>query len=211
MLLDKDPSMTLAEDADEMEQIFIKGDVAVLIGFEGCLLLINPNINTYHLLIHRSTCSRLQFSCTPFYARPGDTIYIPCWCSVYHTIRKGVLSEGRWNHQRIRSWTRRSHGIRWTSPARDEQDGDACRDLENVRGGNDSNPTSCKGSSPGGPHCSRVTLQCHSRSWSYHKVTLIYTTADNFLSSFIPFQSTNPERRSGHVERGKVWRPNPFR
>lgn len=95
MLLDKDPSMTLAEDADEMEQIFIKGDVAVLIGFEGCLLLINPNINTYHLLIHRSTCSRLQFSCTPFYARPGDTIYIPCWCSVYHTIRKGVLSEGR--------------------------------------------------------------------------------------------------------------------
>lgn len=35
MLLDRDPSMTLAEDADEMEQIFIKGDVAVLMGFEG--------------------------------------------------------------------------------------------------------------------------------------------------------------------------------
>lgn len=42
MLLDKDPSMTLAEDADEMEQIFIKGDVAVLIGFEGCPFNLEP-------------------------------------------------------------------------------------------------------------------------------------------------------------------------
>lgn len=35
ILLNKDSSMFLAEDADEMEQIFIKGDVAVIIGFEG--------------------------------------------------------------------------------------------------------------------------------------------------------------------------------
>lgn len=35
MLVDKDPSMALAENAEEMEQSFLKGEVAVLIGFEG--------------------------------------------------------------------------------------------------------------------------------------------------------------------------------
>lgn len=52
MLLDKDSTMTLAEDSEEMEQIFIKGDVAVLIGFEGRYWANEPKELTTEYFYH---------------------------------------------------------------------------------------------------------------------------------------------------------------